>query len=98
MKKYIFLIFSVLSMSSNAQQMMTPEKLWQLGRVTPIGISKDGKSLIYKVGTPNIQENKISSYGGNNLRYKFQLKEKYITQFKKLHNEIIPWNTIRYIF
>ena len=61
MKKYIFLIFSVLSMSSNAQQMMTPEKLWQLGRVTPIGISKDGKSLIYKVGTPNIQENKIVS-------------------------------------
>lgn len=61
MKKYIFLIFSVLSMSSNAQQMMTPEKLWQLGRVTPIGISKDGKSLIYKVGSPNIQENKIVS-------------------------------------
>ena len=61
MKKYIFLIFSVLSMSSNAQQMMTPEKLWQLGRVTPIGISKDGKSLIYKVGIPNIQENKIVS-------------------------------------
>lgn len=61
MKKYIFLIFSVISMSSNAQQIMTPEKLWQLGRVTPIGISKDGKSLIYKVGTPNIQENKINS-------------------------------------
>lgn len=47
---------------------------------------------------PDIQENKISSYGGNNLRYKFQLKKKYIAQFKKLHNEIIPWNTIRYIF
>ena len=47
-------------MSSNAQQIMTPEKLWQLGRVTPIGISKDGKSLIYKVGTPNVQENKIN--------------------------------------
>ena len=61
MKKYIFLIFSVISMSSNAQQIMTPEKLWQLGRVTPIGISKDGKSLIYKVGTPNVQENKINS-------------------------------------
>jgi len=48
-------------MSSNAQQNMTPENLWQLGRVTPIGISKDGKSLVYKVGTPNIQENKINS-------------------------------------
>lgn len=48
-------------MSSNAQQIMTPEKLWQLGRVTPIGISKDGKLLVYKVGTPNVQENKINS-------------------------------------
>ena len=73
MKKYIFLIFSVISMSSNAQQTMTPEKLWQLGRVTPIEISKDGKSLIYKVGTPNIQENKINSkyysvpVGGGNV-------------------------------
>ena len=53
------------------------------------------EELLWK---PEIQEKKISFYGGNNLRYKFQLKEKYITQFKKLHNEIIPWNKIRYIF
>ncbi|SEP75004.1 S9 family peptidase [Flavobacterium urocaniciphilum] len=61
MKKYIFLIFSIVTMNANAQENLTPEKLWQIGRVTPIGISKDGKSLIYKVGTPNIQENKIIS-------------------------------------
>ena len=61
MKKYIFLIFSLVSMSSNAQEVLTPEKLWQLGRVNPIGITKDGKNLIFKVGVPNIQENKIVS-------------------------------------
>ena len=44
-----------------AQQVMTPELLWQLGRVSPIGITKDEKSLIYKVGTPNMAENKINS-------------------------------------
>lgn len=54
-----------------------------------------GEELLWK---PEIQESKISTYGGKNLRYKFQLKEKYIEQFKQLHNEIIPWNIIRYIF
>lgn len=54
-----------------------------------------GEELLWK---PELQESKISTYGGKNLRYKFQLKEKYIEQFKQLHNKIIPWNTIRYIF
>lgn len=54
-----------------------------------------GEELLWK---PELQENKISTYGGKNLRYKFQLKEKYIEEFKQLHNKIIPWNTIRYIF
>jgi dipeptidyl aminopeptidase/acylaminoacyl peptidase len=61
MKKYIFLIFSMITMSTLAQQNLTPETLWRLGRVTPLGISKDGKLLIYKVGTPSIEENKINS-------------------------------------
>ncbi len=48
--------------------------------------------------TPEIQETKISQYGGENLRYKYKLKKEYIYQFKELHNSIIPWNKIRYIF
>lgn len=47
---------------------------------------------------PDRQESKRSSYGGNNLRYNYILKVKYIMFFKKLHNSIIPWNQIRYIF
>lgn len=54
-----------------------------------------GEELLWK---PEIQEDKKSMYGGNNLRYKFPLKEKYIEEFKKLHKTIIPWNFIRYIF
>jgi len=46
----------------------------------------------------DIQENKTSQYGGNNVRYKHDLKNKYIEEWTKLHDSIIPWNTIRYIF
>ena len=48
--------------------------------------------------TPENQETKISSYGGENIRYKRRLKKQYVEEFKTLHNSIIPWNTIRYIF
>ena len=47
---------------------------------------------------PQIQENKISQYGGVNVRYMSNLKSKYIAEFRKLHDSVIPWNTIRYIF
>jgi spore photoproduct lyase len=47
---------------------------------------------------PEIQETKISQYGGRNIRYRSGLKRKFINQFRELHNKIVPWNTIRYIF
>ncbi len=47
---------------------------------------------------PEIQETKTSQYGGKNVRYKAKLKQKFINQFIELHDSIIPWNTIRYIF
>lgn len=62
MKKIALLITCIMSITAaTAQNVMTPETLWQLGRVTPLGISKDGKLLVYKVGTPSIEENKINS-------------------------------------
>ena len=48
--------------------------------------------------TPETQEHKTSQYGGKNLRYKIPLKRQYINQFKELHNKVVPWNKIRYIF
>jgi len=47
---------------------------------------------------PDIQESKTSQYGGKNIRYKHDLKAEYIRQWTELHDQIIPWNTIRYIF
>jgi spore photoproduct lyase len=54
-----------------------------------------GEDLIWK---PEIQETKISQYGGENIRYVSSDKSRYIEEFRKLHDNIIPWNTIRYIF
>jgi len=48
--------------------------------------------------SPDIQEPKISQYGGENIRYKHDLKREFIEEFKELHESKIPWNTIRYIF
>lgn len=54
-----------------------------------------GEDLIWN---PDIQEPKTSQYGGENLRYERKQKREWIKEFIKLHDEIIPWNTIRYIF
>lgn len=54
-----------------------------------------GEHLLWN---PAIQEDKVSQYGGKNIRYKHDLKAQYIKEWTELHDEIIPWNTIRYIF
>ena len=43
-----------------AQNRMTPDLLWKLGRVTGTGISKDGKYIVYSVNTPDWETNKSS--------------------------------------
>jgi len=54
-----------------------------------------GEELLWK---PEIQETKTSQFGGENIRYKTGLKAQYIKEWTELHDSIIPWNTIRYIF
>jgi spore photoproduct lyase len=54
-----------------------------------------GENLLWN---PDIQEAKISQYGGENIRYKHDLKAEYIRQWTELHDKILPKNTIRYIF
>jgi dipeptidyl aminopeptidase/acylaminoacyl peptidase len=72
MKKILILILSMMSIASVEAQndpslkgkqakQMTPELLWKLGRLSPMGISIDGKSIVYKVTTPSVAENKSDS-------------------------------------
>ena len=75
--------------SVEAQKVMTPELLWKLGRLSPMGISMDGKSIVYKVSTPSVAENKSDSKyysipvsGGNATEitdYKTLLKDKNVS-------------------
>lgn len=61
MKKIIFLLAFLCAGIVFAQKTMTPELLWQVKKVSPIGISADGKELFYKVSTPNMAENSFDS-------------------------------------
>lgn len=63
MKKLIVSILALfyLVVNAHAQNVMTPEILWSLGRVSGVGISNDGKNVIYKVSTPDVPANKINS-------------------------------------
>lgn len=67
MKNILFFSAVLLGFSSYAQNnlpagkaVMTPELLWKLGRVSGIGVSSDGKQVLYSVSTPNATENKSS--------------------------------------
>lgn len=78
-----------MGLTASAQQVMTPELLWKLGRVSALGITKDRKNIVYKVSVPVIEENKSASKfytipvnGGNATEvteYKNLLTDKYIS-------------------
>ena len=61
MKKIALILISMSGLSAMSQEIMTPELLWKLGRISPLGISNDNKNIIYKVSTPSIDENKSNS-------------------------------------
>ncbi len=60
-----------------------------------LAINPKAEEMIW---TPEVQETKRSQFGGINIRYKYQIKARWIDEFKKLHQEVIPWCRIRYIF
>ena len=50
-----------LSAGASAKDVMTPEKLWQVKRVSGLGLSKDQTHVIYKVTQPSVEGNDFSS-------------------------------------
>ncbi|HXC04725.1 MAG TPA: prolyl oligopeptidase family serine peptidase, partial [Bacteroidia bacterium] len=60
MKRILFSIASVLVFTSLQAQVMTPEMLLQLGKVSAEGISKDGKSVLYSVRRYSIADAKAT--------------------------------------
>jgi dipeptidyl aminopeptidase/acylaminoacyl peptidase len=62
MKKTLSLLsIFAAALCADAQQTMTPEMLFQLGKVSGMGITKDGKSVVYNVKTYSTAEGKSTS-------------------------------------
>ena len=59
-KQFAVALLLLIASSTIAQDRLTPELLWKLGRVAGLGLSKDGKYIVYSVSTPNAAENKSS--------------------------------------
>jgi dipeptidyl aminopeptidase/acylaminoacyl peptidase len=62
----------IIVFNAHAQNDMSPELLWKLGRVSAAGITKDNSGIVYTVSTPDVDQNKsnrrqyyISLKGGN---------------------------------
>lgn len=70
----VLVLFLFSAFVSNAQEIMTPESLWKLGRVNLEDVSKDGSLVLYSVTSYNLQENKgnqdlyLVSSDGNNAK------------------------------
>jgi dipeptidyl aminopeptidase/acylaminoacyl peptidase len=60
MKKLAFshLLLLVYCLSANAQQLITAEWLWSLGRISDPQVSPDGKNILYGVTYYDLKENK----------------------------------------
>lgn len=105
-KLFLFAAFILSAAALTAQNVMTPEKLWELGRVSALGISKDGKNVVYRVSTPSVEENKITSKfytvpvsGGNAVEtedYKSLLHDKNISPDGKyvVYHEQVKINNV----
>ncbi|MCC7521719.1 MAG: S9 family peptidase [Flavobacteriaceae bacterium] len=78
----LFLFF--ISFSLFAQTTMTPEKLWEVKRITAMGLSKDQSAIVYAVGTPDMATNKIPK-----KFYLLNLQSKSITEIAK-PEEFLP--------
>lgn len=63
MRKIGLAIYLIIPFCLFAQDKMTPELLWKLGRVSGVGLSKNKQYIIYTVSTPNVAENKSTKQG-----------------------------------
>ncbi|MEO1054902.1 MAG: S9 family peptidase [Bacteroidota bacterium] len=61
MKSILTLLIAAFCSLAAQAQVMTPELLWQLKRVSPIALSNDGQSVIFRVSQYSIEANARSS-------------------------------------
>lgn len=60
-KRIVWFFIALISTPVWAQDRLTPELLWDMGRVSALGVTPDGKSVLYRVSYPDLKENKMNS-------------------------------------
>jgi hypothetical protein len=93
MKRIATAIMIVLLVGSlSAQNRMTPELLWNLGRVSPLGISLDGQSVVYRVTSYHKDSNELTTKdymipvaGGSAVQIENGDNEKYLEKITILN-------------
>lgn len=78
MRKISIILLALTFNAICAQNILSPEKLWEIKRLSALGISKDKTALVYSVGIPNMQENTI-----NKKFYLLNLKTQQVTEIQK---------------
>ena len=63
MRKLFTLALIITALTSSAQQRLTPELLWKLGRLSTPSLSKDKQHVYYNVNTPDVDSNKFNKQG-----------------------------------
>ncbi|MGV0754187.1 S9 family peptidase [Empedobacter brevis] len=62
MNRFSILVASILmTTTAMGQKVMTPELLWQVKKVAPLGVTKDQKNLIYKVTSTDVKTQEDTS-------------------------------------
>ena len=77
-----------------AEAIMVTHNPWQHKRNLENGMT-ESEAYLWR---PDIQEYKRSGYGSSAVRYKRNFKQQLCDEWLALHDEIIPWNTVRYLF
>ncbi|MBV9963060.1 MAG: S9 family peptidase [Parafilimonas sp.] len=58
MKKFFLAFLMIIPFFLFSQTTLTPELLWKIGRVNPVGVSRDKRYVIYSVSMPDVTQNK----------------------------------------
>jgi len=85
--KPIILAFAATTAIMNAQNVMTPEKLWTLNKFSVSAVSPDQSALIYNVGTVDLKTEKT-----NSKKYFLDLKNTSANSLDLGKKSLLQWN------
>ena len=77
-----------------AEGIMVTHNPWQHERNLAAGMT-ESEALLWR---PDIQEHKQSGYGSSAVRYRHDFKAQLCREWRAVHDAVVPWNRVRYLF